>query len=241
MPLRPSSLPVGPDLTLYRKLTYGALAEFSVLDTRQYRSDQPCGDGVYPRCPAAVDPNTTLLGPDQERWLLQNLGASGSTWNVLAQQVIMAEMEQEAGPEEGYYNDAWSGYPAARDRILGYVMQNQVSNPVVLTGDIHTSWANDLKADWADSASATIGTEYICSSITAGGLDTADFFQEYVSQTPHIRYFDPRHGGYTAVELTPELWRSDFYHVENMEDPASPLTTIASFVTEAGNPGVQEA
>lgn len=240
MPLRPSSLPVGPDMQLYRRLTYGALAEFNVLDTRQYRDDHPCGDGVFPRCPAAFDPSTTLLGPNQERWVLQNLSNSEATWNVLAQQVMMADMEQGAGEEEQYYNDAWAGYPLARNRILSHIMSRAVSNPVVLTGDIHTSWANDLKADWAEPDSATIGTEYICTSITAGGLEPATFFEEYVQQTPHVKFFDPRHGGYTSVELTPSLWRSDFFQVDNMEMADSGLTKIASFVTEAGNPGAQE-
>jgi alkaline phosphatase D len=71
--------------------------EFVVLDTRQYRDDQPCGDGVNVRCPAALDPDTTLLGPEQERWLLQTLDASPARWNVLAQQVMMAELEQGGG------------------------------------------------------------------------------------------------------------------------------------------------
>ena len=241
MPLRPSSAPVGPDMQLYRRLSYGSLADFNVLDTRQYRSDQPCGDGVYPRCPAAFDPNTTMLGPEQERWLLQNLTDSDATWNVMAQQIMMAQMEQGSGEQDEYYNEAWSGYPEARNRILSHIMSRDIANPVVLTGDIHTSWANDLKADWDDIDSETIATEYICTSITAGGMNPATFFEQYLDAAPFIKFFDPRHGGYTAVALTPELWRSDFYHVDNMEDPDSPVTNAASFVTEAGNPGVQEA
>lgn len=241
MPLRPSSLPQGPDMQLYRRLSYGALAEFSVLDTRQYRSDQPCGDGVNVRCPAAVDPATTLLGPAQERWLLQGLDASSATWNVLAQQVMMAELEQQAGPEEGYWGDGWSGYPAARNRILGHMLNAGTPNPVVITGDIHTAWANDLKADWQDPASATIGTEYICTSITAGGENPATFFEQFLPEAPHVRFFDPSHGGYTAIELTPDLWRADYFKVDALTSEGSGLTPIGSFVTEAGTPGVQQA
>ena len=44
MPLRRSSMPTGLDMPLYRRLRFGDLIDMSVLDTRQYRSDQPCGD-----------------------------------------------------------------------------------------------------------------------------------------------------------------------------------------------------
>ena len=51
MPLRRSSVPQGPDMLLHRRITYGNLAEFSVLDTRQYRDDQAAGGGVDPLIP----------------------------------------------------------------------------------------------------------------------------------------------------------------------------------------------
>lgn len=73
MPLRRFSIPRGPDMQLYRRLTFGNLAEFNVLDTRQYRTDQPCGDGTKPRCEQVFDPNATLTGAEQERWLFDGL------------------------------------------------------------------------------------------------------------------------------------------------------------------------
>ncbi|BDI20580.1 hypothetical protein ANSO36C_63820 (plasmid) [Nostoc cf. commune SO-36] len=99
-PLREFSLPQGPDMLIYRRLTFGNLAEFSVLDSRQYRSDQPCGDGETPRCPAALDPFKTMLGSQQERWLLDGLDRSQARWNILAQQVLMAELDHKIGPGE---------------------------------------------------------------------------------------------------------------------------------------------
>ena len=96
--LRPESMPMGPALQLYRKLSWGALAELVVLDTRQYRTDHPCGEGAQVRCPAAMDPNTTMLGPEQEQWLLSTLDASTAGWNVLVQSLQMGELEQSPGP-----------------------------------------------------------------------------------------------------------------------------------------------
>jgi alkaline phosphatase D len=244
MPLRASSMPQGPHMQLYRKITWGNLAEIQVLDTRQYRSDQPGGEGATVRSPASLDPSTTMLGPTQERWLLQNLDQSQATWNVLAQQVQMADIEQgsgEPGAPELYWQDSWPGYPEARNRILNHVMSRGIPNLAVITGDIHCHWANDLKADWEDPSSQTIGTEFICTSVTAeGSAEASDFFREYLDgRNEHIRWFDGRHGGYTGVTVTPESWTADFYQVDDMRDPESGIQVINTTVTEAGNPGVQ--
>src|SRR5205823_118937 len=75
MPLRRSSLPNGPYMQLYRRIAFGRLAEFDVLDTRQYRTDQACGDGTKPPCGGELDPQATLLGDKQEAWLLDGLGS----------------------------------------------------------------------------------------------------------------------------------------------------------------------
>jgi alkaline phosphatase D len=90
MPVRRSTLPHGPMMQLYRNVTYGRLAQFSVLDTRQYRTDQPCGDHNKPLCEGVFDPNATLLGKTQEKWLCDGLTDSPARWNILAQQVMMA-------------------------------------------------------------------------------------------------------------------------------------------------------
>ncbi|HEX3157585.1 MAG TPA: alkaline phosphatase D family protein, partial [Gemmatimonadaceae bacterium] len=87
MPLRRSSMPKGPDLPLYRRLGFGDLLELNVLDTRQYRTDQPCGDSVTPHCAESLSPDATILGAAQERWLLDGLGASAARWNLLGNQL----------------------------------------------------------------------------------------------------------------------------------------------------------
>ncbi|PRC49463.1 alkaline phosphatase, partial [Mycobacterium sp. ITM-2017-0098] len=70
MPLRPSARPRGVDMQLYRRIEWGALATFHMLDTRQYRSDQACGDEYRSDCAERFFPWRTLTGPEQERWLL---------------------------------------------------------------------------------------------------------------------------------------------------------------------------
>src|SRR5690606_5105941 len=114
MPLRRSAVPKGPDMLLYRRIALGDLGDFHVLDTRQYRSDQPCGDGNKEPCDGAFDPQATLLGDKQERWLTEGLAKSSAHWNVLAQQVMFAPVDRD--PESGVKRsmDQWPGYEVNR-------------------------------------------------------------------------------------------------------------------------------
>jgi alkaline phosphatase D len=236
MPLRPESMPQGPDLTLYRRLRFGRLAEINVLDTRQYRSPQPCGDTVAARCDAALDPALTMTGPAQEQWLLDGLDASSARWNVISQQTMMAELAVKIlGPQNLYNDDQWDGYPLARNRILSHIHDAGISNAVVLSGDIHSAWVNDLKTDYADPDSPVAATEFVCSSVTAinpvGGR-----LALILNTNPHIKFLDLRHG-YTVCEVTPDQWRSDYRAFQRVDSADAEVSTIGSFVVENGRPG----
>ena len=148
MPLRASARPRAGVVHLYRRLQYGRLASFFVLDTRQYRSDQPCGAG--PICAGSIDPATAMLGVEQERWFLNGIRQSGARWTVVPQQIMMAKVDFAPGAEERYFTDHWNGYDAARSRILAQFAALPSRNAIVLTGDLHSSWVNDLKLDFAD-------------------------------------------------------------------------------------------
>jgi len=242
MPLRALSIPQGPDMQLYRRFTFGNLAEFSVLDTRQYRSDQACGDRVKPRCPEALDPSQTLTGSEQEQWLFEGLSRSQARWNILAQQVFMAQRDFSPGPEQTFSMDAWDGYVAARDRLFNFLQENQIVNPVVLTGDVHSNWAADLKADFENLNSATIGTEFVGTSISSGGdgTDTRSNTAAILAENPHIKFFNGQRG-YVRCEITPDRWQTDYRIVPFVTQPDAPISTRASFVVEDGRPGVQPA
>ena len=239
LPLRPTSMPRGPAMQLYRRLTFGDLVEFGVLDTRQYRTDHPCGDNRQRRCPAALDPATTMTGPEQERWLLAGLDASTARWNVIAQQVMMAEIDTDPGAGQEFAMDMWDGYPAARNRILGHVMSRGTRNPVVLSGDLHTAWVNDLKADFAEPRSAVVATEFVATSITSVN-PFADQLRFAPILYPHLKYFDARHG-YARCEATPDRWLTEFRALETVAEPDASIETVASFVVEDGQPGAEPA
>jgi alkaline phosphatase D len=242
MPLRKPARPQGPDMRLYRGVPFGRLADFAVLDTRQYRTDQPCGDGNKPPCDGVFDPAATLLGGEQEQWLFERLQASPARWNVLAQQVMMGRVDRLPGPITAWSMDQWAGYDAARKRLLQFVRDRDISNPVVLTGDIHTNWVNDLKVDFDAADSPTVATEFVGTSISSGGngsqtrRDTAGVLAE----NPFVKFYNGERG-YVSCEITADRWTSHYRVVEDVTQPGSPPVTRASFVVENGRPGAERA
>jgi len=238
MPLRRSSLPRGSELRLYRRLRFGDLAEFSVLDTRQYRTDQPCGDGNKSLCPEALNPQATMMGAEQERWLFNNLDRSKALWNVIAQQVMMARWDSGPGLEQRLSMDKWGAYPAALNRFLNLLRERKPSNPVVLTGDIHSNWVADLKADFNNPDSAVVGTEFVGTSITSGGdgMDMRPDVEQQMGENPHIKFFNSQRG-YVRCHITPKQWQTDFRIVAAVTKRDEPINTRASFVVESGKPG----
>lgn len=242
MPLRHAALPSGPHMKLYRRLRYGRLAEFNVLDTRQYRSDQPNGDGAKELKDGVFDPSATMLGDKQEGWLCRGLIQSPCRWNVLAQQVMMARVDLGPGPLSLYSMDQWSGYDAARRRLLDFIATRQVANPIVLTGDIHSNWCNNLLVDFNDKQAAPVAAEFVGTSISSGGdkAPTPLFRDAMLSENPFVKFQNAQRG-YVQCTITPAEWRSDYQVVEYVTRPGAPLVTKASFVVENGQPGVQKA
>jgi phosphodiesterase/alkaline phosphatase D-like protein len=167
-------------MPLYRRLRFGDLVELNLLDTRQYRDDQPCGadghgGGRVVTCPERVDPRRTILGDHQRRWLLGGLDRSQARWNVLAQQVVMAELDLHPGPGRSWWSDAWDGYAADRDRILRFLWDRQPANPVVLTGDIHAFLVNDLQLPGRGPDRPVVATELVGTSISSGASKSSGF------------------------------------------------------------------
>jgi len=231
--------PTGPDLTIYRSFDWGRLARFHVLDTRQYRTDQPCGDGTGPTCPERTDPARTLLGTDQEAWLGAGLADSRATWDVLANQVVMTSM-QLAGSV--YNRDQWDGYAASRSRLLGQLQAGGVANAVVLTGDIHAAGVGDLVDEDPDGTPGTqaYGTELVGGSISSRFDEAvADIAQQLIAALPHVRFADTRRRGYMVCDATETELVTRFQVVDSTATPDAPVYNAGSWTTLAGIPGVQ--
>jgi alkaline phosphatase D len=237
MPLRRSALPTGSDMLLYRRVEFGALASFHVLDTRQYRTDQPQGDGMKPPGPALLDPAGTLLGARQHAWLFDGLERSKASWNVLAQQIMMAPGDREAGPGESYAMDKWTGYEFERRRVLRHFRDRRITNPVVITGDIHQNWANELATDFDRPDAPNVAVEFVGTSISSAGdgVDRPAYLDSLLAENPWVKYHNSERG-YVRCEITAEAMRTDYRTVPYITRPGAPLNTRASFRVESGRP-----
>ncbi|MPY87014.1 MAG: alkaline phosphatase [Luteitalea sp.] len=239
MPLRAGALPAGPRMRLVRRLQFGNLIDLSVLDTRQFRSKQACGGGVRTDCAAALDPARTMLGAEQERWLFDNLAAAKARWTVLGQQVpTFARDLLKANPEGRFSMDKWDGYVAARQRLYARLKETSAPNPILLSGDVHVHYGADLKLDFADPRSDTVGVEFTNSAVTSSGdgSDVATNWEQTQGHNPHIRYHSARRG-YIACTATQTTMRADFKILDKVTVPNQPARVGGSLVVEAGRPG----
>ncbi|GIF08315.1 alkaline phosphatase D family protein [Actinoplanes siamensis] len=234
MPLRPAQAPSGNSIPLYRRVRWGLLATFHMLDTRQFRDDQACGDG-WKVCPAADTATRTLTGAAQEAWLLDGLAQRNATWDILGQQVFFARQFDATGAAS---MDAWDGYRASRSRIQQGWRDRNVRNPLVLTGDVHAAWANNLLADYAEPNSAVIGTELVCTSIASGGDGSATTTIPNAATNPHLKFYSARRG-YTLTTISPGQVRADFRSVAAVSEHGAAVSTLKSFAVLDGVPGLE--
>lgn len=282
MPMRPRNrrLRADGELPIFRGLNYGDLANIYMLDTRQYRTDQPADDGfgstdmdLSPTEAAVLeqvfgeqlfdpdailDPKATLLGLKQEAWLAKSLQRSRAQWNILAQQIMVMEWNLATtgrlsailgsfpeplppavdallqGLDSLYNVDAWDGYPAARQRLLQVIDGSGASNPVVVTGDIHSAWAANLLREDGERASQMVAAEFVCTSISSTFLSldprpTHEIVRRGVDvDNPHIAYFNGLFRGYALCDVDTDAWTTTFRAVGDIADLASddPLVLV---------------
>jgi alkaline phosphatase D len=244
-PLSRSRKPVGKDMNLYRRLKWGSLATFHVLDTRQYRSDQivqcPVSSRVFGYCPPALDDTRGMLGDAQREWLFEGLAGSGASWNVIANQVAFAPVNNGtlAGPRF-FMPDKWDGYVADRQRVLDFIAGQKLTNTVVITGDAHVSAVRDVPPDFRSLGGDPIATEFIGTSISSGG-DPKPPRTVFGGDpnNPHIHFFDDRRG-YARVVAQPDVWTTEYRAMDTVTNPTrGTASTVATFSVARGNPGAE--
>ena len=201
---------------LYRRLYWGELATFHMLDTRQYRDDQACRDGIVVGCDERFRPERTMIGAEQERWLADGLRQSVARWDLIGQQVVFAEMDRVEGPARGYNTDAWDGYVANRERVVSALAP--VRNAVVLTGDVHRHYAAELAK----------GVELITTSISSEGDGDEDPARTQLTENPHMKFYKNRRG-YVRARITPSEVRADYRILPYVRRPGAAAETAASF------------
>ena len=255
MPVRASALTraieglaSGAEMRLYSKVRFGNLAHVVLLDDRQYRDAQVCTKGGKPgsseldpaTCAAWEDPERTLLGAAQERWLDAAFGEQQATWTIVAQQSLFGERDFRRGPGRTLWNDGWDGYSAARKRLSDSLQRHKVANAVMLGGDVHENWVGHVKADYARPDSASLGVEFCGTSITSRS-DGNDKIAGVLAENPHFVFADSQGKGYGVIDFDAKGLATRLRVVDDVTRRDTNVQTLASFAVAAGRPIVERA
>ena len=233
--------PVGPqqEYRIYRDAQWGDLVELALLDGRQYRSDQACGDATLnldPACPETFQPERTMLGAEQEQWLLDSLTASTAAWNVIGNQAVMADATFN-GAVLNY--DQWDGYQPARTRLLQAIDEAAIGNLVVVTGDIHLAAVAQLR-NGAAGVGSPVGVEFVTTSIASNG-NIGDDLTEVLRSFPDLIDAELAHRGYCLHTVTPERWIAEYRMVTDVDDADSDVTVYGTYTVESGSSTVTKS
>lgn len=221
------------DQRIYRKISYGNLLDLHLLDTRLEGRDEQ--DGVN-----NTSQDRTLLGQEQYDWLVDGMQSSNAQWQIVGQQVMMAPLKIAGIPVN---SDQWDGYPAERSRLLNDVIFRGIQNFVVLTGDIHTSWGNDIP--WqnynADTGSGSAGVEFVTTSVTSPGFPFS--VEDFVLQTsnPHMKYIDLTEHGYLILDINQSRTQGEWFYVPTVDEPATGENFAGAWYTNNGTRHLQQA
>jgi alkaline phosphatase D len=238
VPLPRRLRPQGPHQQLYAVRAFGDLVALHMLDGRQFRSTQACGPRpLVSPCAELYDAERTMLGAAQERWLRSALGSSRARWNLLGQQTLMAHFDQSGDAEPRYWADGWNGYPAARARLVDFLAERRIANPVVLSGDIHAFLVNDVNRYADDPASPIVATELVTTSISSAARPQADF-DRWLPENPNVRLARSDYRGYLRLAVDAERLHADLVAVDDVARANSGTRVLATFDVVAGRAGV---
>jgi alkaline phosphatase D len=252
--------PATPD-RIHRTLRLGDLANLIVLDTRLVGRDRPARGGT--RAVAAVlVRDRSLLGAEQRAWLQDELRAP-TTWRLLGNQVMMAPLRLVDLPRPlrrlpglvsggaGVNAGQWDGYPEERRALFEHVRREGIGDLVVLTGDIHSSWAAELVLDPKDPVEVPVGVELVTPSVTSASFaellsppvpgGRALLRRVVASQNRHVRFFDLGGHGFVVVDVERDRVHADWWHVDTVARRASGARVVASWEVRHGDPHLRPA
>ncbi len=266
MPARMSgTAALGDGERLYRRIRWGQLAEISMLDLRSYRSEQVATTAPSP-VPApeeeVSDPDRTIMGARQLRWLKESLTRKRALWKLIGNPVMIAPVTFAQVPRElltpindvtgllpddgfAYNVDQWDGYTADRREILDFIEDHHVENALFVTGDIHSGWACELPYDAATyPVSQSAGVEFVCSSVTSNNLDditgspprTGSLAVEEIikANNRHVKYLNFDDHGFSVLDLTARRAQMDWFVIADRSDRRTAIRHTASYATRVG-------
>ncbi len=253
-----------------RAYAYGDLADLIMLEERLGgRSEQlpmpitlPTGQQAFVQSGAYLDPSRQMLGAEEEAWLFNRLRTSPARWKMLGQGVMVAQLKAVGAPNAaggGVFlnSDQWDGYAPARTRVYDVLKggngQAAVSNVVVLTGDIHSSWAADVTPDPNNpdvaaggynpaTGDGSLAVEFVGTSVSSPGIDSdtsGEIAESLKPANPHFKYINLNRRGYMLVDVNPDRAVSEWWYVDTVAAPSNIETFAAAFEVRAGTNRLQ--
>jgi alkaline phosphatase D len=248
MPLRLPAQDNYARFSIFQRYDWGQLARFHVLDDRQQRAHHACGVTTASRrdCADLADASRTMLGGEQEAWLLQGLKSSKARWNIIAQQTLMAQSSSVkiVTPEDGrFWTDGWDGYPMARRRLFEALAVSRAANPLVVSGDVHSFFAAELRRDFdrpVANDNPLLAAEFCGTSVTSSSRPQ-ERTQKMVDLNPHIRYGRSDRRGFILMTVTPSTSTAQFMGLDDVHNAASGVAPLAKFSVNAGSARIVQA
>lgn len=230
---------------LYRTLKYGELADIIMLDTRiEGREKQVSVAPSIPYCDLTNPTQPTqMLGPEQEAWLFGKLSESVAKWRIVGNQVVLS-MWQTSRPLQYFNEDQWHCYPAARERLVGFLREQDIPNVVVATGDVHTSWAMDVTVGDGsyrpETREGAVAVEFVTPGITAPNPFPVSALEDAISANSHVRYAELTRSGYLVLDVQADKVQSDWYLLDGVNENEGNETLDASWAVLDGQKHVVE-
>ncbi|MDQ3946159.1 MAG: alkaline phosphatase D family protein [Actinomycetota bacterium] len=229
----PLRLPDPADpMRLWRQVRLGNLGQLLILDTRLAGRERPAAGR---RAVVRVwDRRRQLLGKAQWRWLERELSRPAAGWRLVASQVMVAPVAVAPG-RLGINPGMWDGYPAERDRLLKLLAAHR-GEAVVVSGDLHSSWASELGPAVEVSAPAVSAPTFAraLAPRAAGAHLLFDWILRRANR--HVRYVDTAGHGYVVLDLTPDRLEAQWWHVATVLHPDPAEHCAARFRVTRGEP-----
>ena len=246
MPIRLPARQTAPT-RIYRSFRFGRMADLHMLDTRQYRDEQVSGQTDQAR----NDPERTITGDAQMRWLKKGMSSGRARWRLVGNQLMITPWRAVA-PTIPFNIDAWDGYTADRLDLLQHISDREIDNAVFLTGDIHTSWANEVPIDENTyPVTAPAAVELVGPSITSDNLDeiagspprTTSIPLEagIMADNPWVKDVELDSHGYAVAEASKDRLQMDWYFITDRTDPKSDQSHSHSWQILASSTRLSEA
>ena len=206
-------------------------------------------------------PDRPMIGEAQSAFVQGTMAQSknsGQKWRLVANQILMANLDtpdmtphlDEATISQlekvwadvrpfvamskyrpPLYADCWQGYPWAREQFYKTVQDAGVNDMIVLTGDAHEFWANDLYTESGKKIGVEIGTSSVSAATMTEylGDGAKDFAMLVTKENKEARFYDPVHRGFIDLQVTSSKITSDFVAISTVLEREYESFTLASF------------